>query len=81
MIMKVSKILLAGLAGVALVYVVKRLASLRAISAAVDELFFDTEFLPGTKKINQSVADNPEMRNWFRTRQSVAPESDEAMFI
>lgn len=80
--MKISKILLAGLTGVALVYVAKRLLSRRAITSAVNELFFDTEFLPGTKKINQFVPDNPEMRNWFRTRQSTAiTEAEEALFI
>ena len=78
--MKVSKILLAGLTGVALVYAVKRLLSRRAITSAVNDLLFDTEFLPGAKKINQLVPDNPEMRNWFRTRESVT-ENDEALFI
>lgn len=79
--MKGFKILLAGVAGVALVYAIRRMMSRRAINAAVNDLFFDTEFLPGTKRINQSVPDNPEMRNWFRTRQSVTSDSDEAMFI
>jgi hypothetical protein len=78
--MKISKLLLAGLTGVALVYAVKRLLSRRAITSAVNELLFDTEFLPGTKKINQLVPDNPEMRNWFKTRESVT-ENDEALFI
>ena len=78
--MKISKLLLAGLTGVVLVYAVKRLLSRRGITSAVNELLFDTEFLPGTKKINQFVPDNPEMRNWFKTRESVT-ENDEALFI
>ena len=78
--MKISKLILAGLTGVALGYAVKRLLSRRAIASAVNELLFDTEFLPGTKKINQLVPDNPEMRNWFKTRESVT-ENDEALFI
>jgi hypothetical protein len=80
--MNISRILLAGLTGAALFYTAKRIFSRKAITTAIHDIFFDTEFIPGTGKINQFVVDNPEMNNWFRTRQSAAHhEADDVLFI
>lgn len=78
--MKVSKILLAVVTTATAIYAIRKIAGRKALSAAVNDILFDTEFLPGTRKINQFIPDNPEMRNWFRTRQYVH-DGEEALFI
>jgi len=80
--MKVSKVVLAGLTGFVLVIAVKKIMSRKIISDAIHDIFFDAEFIPGNGRINQFIPDNPEMRNWFKSRQlSVNADTEDAMFI
>jgi len=76
------KIFLAGLTSVAIFYTAKRILNRKAITNAIHDIFFDTEFIPRTGKINQFAVDNSEMSNWFHTRRSSAHfEADDVLFI
>ena len=79
--MKFSRVLLLGLAGAAVVVVAKRIINMRKqFSAADDDLLFDTDFIPGSKKLNLDIPEhiNP---SWFRTPKFHADDSGEPMFI
>lgn len=77
--MKISKLLLLGFAGAALVVIGKRLINLERDAAHEDELLFDTDFIPGSKKLNLDIPEhiNP---SWFRA-PSRHSEDTEALFI
>lgn len=78
--MKISKLLLLGFAGAALMVIAKRLINVgRDVAASDDELVFDSDFIPGSKKLNLDIPEhiNP---SWFRAPNRHADDSD-AMFI
>lgn len=77
--MKFSKLLLLGLAGTAVVVIAKRLAIAEQESAHDDDLNFDAEFIPGSKKLNLDIPEhiNP---SWFRAPQRHVEDTD-ALFI
>lgn len=77
--MKLSKLLLLGFTGAALVVIGKRLINFQRTAAHEDELLFDADFIPGSKKLNLDIPEhiNP---SWFRAPQRHAEDSD-ALFI
>lgn len=77
--MKISKLLLLGFAGAALVVIAKRLINAEQDVAHEDDLNFDADFIPGSKKLNLDIPDhvNP---SWFRAPRRHAEDTD-AMFI
>ena len=77
--MKLSKLLLLGFAGTALVVIAKRLINLKKHAIHEDELLFDADFIPGSKKLNLDIPEhiNP---SWFRAPQRHSEDSD-ALFI
>ena len=66
--MKVSKILIAGIAGVAIAMVLRRL--LRLSKHDFDDIFFDSDFLNDTKKPAFLLSENSEMTDWLRRPSS-----------
>ncbi len=76
--MKISKLILFGIAGLAAAAVARKLM-LAEQEAAEDELFFDTDFIPGSKKLNLDIPEhiNP---SWFRAPSRHAEDTD-ALFI
>ena len=78
--MKFSRLLLLGLAGAAVVVIAKRLIHAEQEAAAYeDDLNFDADFIPGSKKLNLDIPEhiNP---TWFRAPHRQGEDSD-AMFI
>lgn len=78
--MKISKLLMLGFAGAALMVIAKRLINVeRDTVIQDDELVFDADFIPGSKKLNLDIPEhiNP---SWFRAPIRHADDSD-AMFI
>jgi len=78
--MKISKLLLLGFAGAALVVIAKRLVNAEQDAAHEDDnLNFDADFIPGSKKLNLDIPEhvNP---SWFRAPRRHAEDTD-AMFI
>lgn len=77
--MKFSKLLLFGIAGVALLAVIKKIVTVEKDAAEDDALFFDTDFLSGSKKLHLDIPDhiNP---SWFRVMRYQTEDSD-TMFI
>ena len=77
--MKFSKLLLLGLAGAAVVVIAKRLIHAEQESAHEDDLNFDADFIPGSKRLNLDIPEhiNP---SWFRAPQRHVEDTD-AMFI
>jgi hypothetical protein len=76
--MKIYKLLLLGFAGAALAVIAKRLITVER-DTAHEDLNFDADFIPGSKKLNLDIPEhiNP---SWFRAPQRHAEDSD-AMFI
>ena len=78
--MKFSRLLLLGLAGAAVVVIAKRLVDAgRDAAVYEDDLNFDVDFIPGSKKLNLDIPEhiNP---TWFRAPHRHAEDTD-AMFI
>lgn len=77
--MKFSKLLLFGIAGAALLVIVKKMVNSEKHTAEEDDLFFDTDFLTGSKKLHLDIPDhvNP---SWYRAARYQAEDSD-TMFI
>lgn len=76
--MKLSKILLWGIAGAAVVVVARRLAAVEKSMMHDDELDFDAHFIPGSRKLNLDLPDHID-KSWFRTRRYA--EDTDALFI
>ena len=66
--MKSSKIIIAGLAGIAIGVAIKYLID--KSNKDVDEIFFDSDFLPDTRKPEYMMSENPEMANWLKRPSS-----------
>jgi hypothetical protein len=77
--MRISKFLLLGMTGAALFVIAKRLINVERDSAQEDDLHFDADFIPGSKKLNLDIPEhvNP---SWFRAPQRHVEDTD-AMFI
>ncbi|SCY80860.1 hypothetical protein [Flavobacterium caeni] len=76
--MKFSKLLLFGIAATALITVANRLKP-ETPSFAEDDLDFDADFIPGSKKLNLDIPDHVDP-SWFRAPQRFTEDTD-AMFI
>lgn len=68
-----------GIAGAALVVIANKFIHVERDSAHEEDLDFDADFIPGSKKLNLDIPEhiNP---SWFRAPQRFTEESD-AMFI
>lgn len=78
--MKFPKLLLFGFAGAALVVIGKRLINLKKNTAEYeDELIFDTDFIPGSKKLNLDIPEHISP-SWFKAPSRQAEDTD-ALFI
>lgn len=77
--MKISKLILFGIAGLAAAAVVRKLMLAEAEAAHEDDLFFDADFIPGSKKLNLDLPDHVDP-SWFRAPSRHAEDTD-ALFI
>ena len=78
---KYTKFLLAALAGVAVVLLGRRFlhAPPHVVTNDDDDLRFDSDFIPGSRKLNLDLPDHVH-HSWFKAPARVAEDQDE-MFI
>ncbi len=70
---------MAGIAGATLVIIANRLMPADRQLAYEEDLDFDTDFIPGSKKLNLDIPEHIDP-SWFRAPQRFAEDTD-AMFI
>ncbi len=77
--MKFSKVLLFSLAGAAIIIVAKKIANMKSNISLDDDLIFDTEFIPGSKKFLRDIPEHIDP-SWFRAPRYQVEDND-PMFI
>ncbi len=77
--MKFSKVLLMGIVGASIVLLARKIAKMKSDIDSDDDLIFDVEFIPGSKKFLLDIPDhiNP---SWFKAAKYQVEDTD-PMFI